>query len=86
MADGKPEQVSQLEFGPAPAGDDPISGKVTMVDQLGERAGVVRELFGFLWANKLWWMIPMVGVLLVFGILMLLASSSPAGAFIYTLF
>jgi len=47
---------------------------------------VVGELLTFLWRQKLWWMIPMVALLLVFGLLLILASSSGVGPFIYTLF
>ena len=48
--------------------------------------GVVNELLGFLWQRKLWWLIPMIVVLLVFGLLLIFASASGIGPFIYTLF
>lgn len=48
--------------------------------------GVVGELLGFLWARKLWWLIPMVTVLLIFGLLLVFASTSGLAPFIYTLF
>ncbi len=48
--------------------------------------GVVGELLSFLWARKLWWLIPMVAVLLVFGLLLIFASASGLAPFIYTLF
>ena len=47
---------------------------------------IVGELFGFLWAAKLWWMIPMVFVLMLLGGLIILAQSSAIAPFIYTLF
>jgi Family of unknown function (DUF5989) len=47
---------------------------------------VVRELLGFLWKRKMWWLIPMVVVLLLFGLLLIFASASGVGPFIYTLF
>jgi hypothetical protein len=50
------------------------------------RFSIAGELLAFLWGNKRWWMIPMVVVLLVFGVLMLLAQSSAIAPFIYTLF
>jgi hypothetical protein len=53
---------------------------------MGSNFGVVGELLGFLWQRKLWWLIPMVVVLLVFGLLLVFASSSGIGPFIYTLF
>lgn len=48
--------------------------------------GVVGEVIQFLWARKLWWLIPMVTVLLLFGLLLIFASSSGVAPFIYTLF
>jgi hypothetical protein len=51
-----------------------------------QRLGIAGELLEFLWARKLWWLIPMVLVLLVFGGLMVTAQSSALGPFIYTLF
>lgn len=48
--------------------------------------GVVGELLSFLWKRKLWWLIPMVAVLLLFGLLLIFASASGVGPFIYTLF
>ena len=51
-----------------------------------QRFGIAGELISFLWQRKLWWLIPMVFVLLVFGGLMVTAQSSALGPFIYTLF
>jgi hypothetical protein len=48
--------------------------------------GVAGELVGFLWQRKLWWLIPMVVMLLMFGLLLIFASSSGVAPFIYTLF
>ena len=53
---------------------------------MGSNFGVVNELLSFLWQRKLWWLIPMVVVLLVFGLLIIFASASGIGPFIYTLF
>ncbi|GBD25684.1 hypothetical protein HRbin30_01008 [bacterium HR30] len=50
------------------------------------RLGIAGELLAFLWERKLWWLIPMVLVLLAFGGLMVTAHSSALGPFIYTLF
>ena len=50
------------------------------------RASVIRELFRFLWERKLWWMIPIVVVLLLFGLLIFFTQSSAVAPFIYTLF
>lgn len=51
-----------------------------------QRAGIIGEFFGFLWRQKLWWMIPMFAVVFVFGLLLVLGQSSALAPFIYTLF
>ena len=48
--------------------------------------GVVGEVLSFLWKRKLWWLIPMVAALLVFGLLLIFATTSGVAPFIYTLF
>ncbi len=50
------------------------------------RLGILGELLAYLWKRKLYWMLPMVIVLVVFALLIVAGSSTPAGAFIYTLF
>ncbi len=53
---------------------------------MGSNLGVVGELLGFLWKQKMYVLIPMVVVLVVFGLLIIFASASGIGPFIYTLF
>lgn len=53
---------------------------------MASNLGVAGELLGFFWQRKLWWLIPMVAVLLIFGLLLIFASASGIGPFIYTLF
>ena len=53
---------------------------------LRSRLGVAGELLSFLWQRKLWWMIPMVTVLALFGLLLVLTQGSALAPFIYTLF
>lgn len=53
---------------------------------MSSNLGVAGELLGFLWKRKLWWLIPMVTLLLTFGLLLIFASASGIGPFIYTLF
>jgi hypothetical protein len=48
--------------------------------------GIVGEFLGFLWQRKLWWLIPMVTVLLLLGLLLIFANASGVAPFIYTLF
>jgi len=53
---------------------------------MSSNVSVVGELLRFLWARKLWWLIPMVTVLLLFGLLVIFGSASGLAPFIYTLF
>lgn len=53
---------------------------------MGSNLRVVGELLGFLWQRKLWLLIPMIFILLLFGLLIIFASSSGIGPFIYSLF
>ena len=48
--------------------------------------GVVGEVLSFLWQRKLWWLIPMVAALLLFGLLLIFSTTSGIAPFIYTLF
>jgi hypothetical protein len=47
--------------------------------------GVVFEFLGFLRENKKWWLIPMLLVMLIFGVVVALGATG-AAPFIYTLF
>jgi hypothetical protein len=53
---------------------------------MSSNVGIVGQLLNFLWQRKLWWLIPMVTVLLLFGLLLIFATASGVGPFIYTLF
>lgn len=57
-----------------------------IVKKLTSRLGIMAELVAFLWKCKLWWLIPMVLVLLLFGLLLIFAQTSGVAPFIYTLF
>lgn len=50
------------------------------------RVGIMGELMQFLWVRKLWWLTPMVVILLLLGIVIIFAQSSAVAPFIYTLF
>lgn len=56
------------------------------VKTVKSRLGVFSELLGFLWQRKLWWLIPMVAVLVTLGLLLVFAQASGIAPFIYTLF
>ena len=57
-----------------------------MLQSFKIRLGIVAELFAFLWQRKLWWLIPMIALLVVLGVLFVLAQGSPLAPFVYTLF
>lgn len=57
-----------------------------MLTAIRGMADVVGELFRFMWARRLWWLTPLVVVLLLFGVLVVLGSVAGVGPFVYTLF
>jgi len=56
------------------------------LDQLKARFSIMSELITFFWVRRLWWMIPMVVVLLAFGLLIIFTQSSALAPFLYPLF
>ncbi|MAG36297.1 MAG: hypothetical protein CL878_08640 [Dehalococcoidia bacterium] len=56
------------------------------VGQTGAVLGTVGELFGLLWAHKLWWAIPMLLLLLLLAALVFMAQTTTVAPFIYPLF
>lgn len=46
----------------------------------------LKDLWGFLKTRKKFWLIPLITVLLIFGILIVLSSGTAIAPFIYTLF
>lgn len=57
-----------------------------VVRKMATNLGVAGELLMFLWQRKRFWLIPMVAVLLLFGVLLVVASASGVGPFVYVLF
>ena len=53
---------------------------------LADKLGIAGELIAFFWHRKMWWMLPMVAVLMFLGILIAFGSTTGVGPFIYTLF
>jgi len=47
---------------------------------------IVKEFFLFLKEEKRWWLVPLVGVLLILGILLVFSSSSPLAPLLYPFF
>ena len=51
-----------------------------------DRLGIASEFLRFLWKQKLWWLIPMVLMLLFVGLVIVLSQTPAVAPFIYTLF
>jgi hypothetical protein len=47
---------------------------------------IAGELLAYMWRMKLWWMFPLVTLLLFFGLLIAVGNATGVGPFIYTLF
>lgn len=50
------------------------------------KAELVRELWTFMMKRKLYWIAPLVVVMVLLGLMILLSESAPVAPFIYTLF
>jgi hypothetical protein len=50
------------------------------------RFRVVGEIFSFLWKRKLWWLMPMIFILVGLGVLLVFGQATGVGPFIYALF
>jgi len=59
---------------------------MAMVRSVFAKFSIARELLVFFWERRLWWMIPVVVMLLFLGMLIIFAQSSGIAPFIYTLF
>lgn len=50
------------------------------------RLGVIEKLLQYFWHEKLWFLVPFVVTLVIIGILLVFAQSSPVLPFLYTAF
>ncbi len=57
-----------------------------MIAKVRARLLIASELVSFFWAVRLWWLIPMVLVLLASSVMLILAYSSALAPFIYAVF
>lgn len=64
---------------------DPKQNEFEQTAKEQAKTGFFGELWGFLRENKKWWLLPILIVLLLFGLLILLSGTGVA-PFIYTLF
>ena len=56
------------------------------VNDFISRLGIIGELLRFLWQRKLWWLIPLIVILLLFSLLLFLPGGSAIAPFIYPFF
>ncbi len=56
------------------------------IQTMTEKLGIAGELLAFMWRRKMWWLIPLVAVLLLFGLLIVIGSATGVGPFVYTFF
>lgn len=59
---------------------------MSYVKRVTAKLSIMGELLVFFWERKLWWMIPMVAVLLLFGLLIVFTQGTAVAPFVYTLF
>ncbi len=57
-----------------------------IIRDIVSKLGIMGDFLKFLMVNKKWWLVPIVIFLFIFGILFILAETSPVAPFIYTLF
>ncbi len=54
--------------------------------RVAARLGILGELLQFFWERKLWWLMPMVLILMLLGLLIVFTQGTAVAPFIYTLF
>ena len=64
---------------------NPSQSEFERAAQQRSGGGILGELWGFMKQNKKWWLLPILIILLIFGVLILLSGTGLA-PFIYTLF
>ena len=64
----------------------PVNDLRRFFRSLAARVGIAGQLLAFFWRRKVWWMAPLVFVILVLGVLVVFGQSSAVSAFVYALF
>jgi len=57
-----------------------------VASSIASKLGIFGELLTFFWQRRLWWLIPMIVLLILLGLLFIFAQVSGVAPFIYTLF
>lgn len=63
-----------------------VRGELTHKEELEATSGFLRDLWAFLRERKKYWLLPIIIVLLFFGVLIVLTGGSAIAPFIYTIF
>jgi hypothetical protein len=56
-----------------------------LINKIRLKLGIVKELFRFLWKQKLWWLIPLLSVLILLSLFFIFAQATTIAPFIYPL-
>jgi len=59
---------------------------MAILKTMRRRFSLVGELWAFLWVRKVWWMAPLLLMLLLLSLLVVFTEGSALAPFIYTLF
>ena len=59
---------------------------MSYIKRVSAKLGIMGELLTFFWERKLWWLIPMIAVLLLFGLLIVFTQGTAVAPVVYTLF
>ena len=63
-----------------------IAEALTMERNMSDHVSAVGDFISFLWANKKWWLAPMVGGLFIVGVVIILTNSSAIVPWVFSLF
>ena len=74
---------SGVDFQSKIKGMVPMPGKLAIA---ADYCSTIGELFKLLWVRRLWWLFPIVFMLVILSGLIILGQATPLGPFIYTLF
>ncbi len=59
---------------------------MTFIEKLRSKLSTIREFVGFLWERKLWWLIPLMLLILMIGLVLVVSQGTVFAPFIYALF
>jgi hypothetical protein len=60
--------------------------RMPVIEDIVSRLNIMGELLRYFWQHKWWWLMPMLLVLMLFGVMAMFAQSSAIAPLIYTLF